>query len=290
MLLITQSGYEKSHGQDDSALYEQRAEDRITVECGELVGPANLRCANEIRNAEAQAYLSQQDLKAQRESAQWGFWMTAVSGLSVLFTGIGIFLLRHTLHESIVANLASQEANAIMRQESRPWLDFTLVSGLLKYRESPRLEDSVAIELEIEVTNFGHSPAVNVYAICGVFISDKMLGGRWMYRKMVENLNPAKTSGSAVFPGSPNAKVEKWFREIDGIVEYPHERDSRPIVSWYLLVCVVYKSVGGDSHLTCKAYHANPPDEFYKYRAAIIGSPDADANGGVGGASNEVYA
>ena len=104
--------------------------------------------------------------------AQWAMALFALMG--VIISGWAVWLLKKTLDATVIAvregekatsasleaASAAREANQIMRDEQRPWLDIIASpSGQLTYMPD---SDTIAIPFDITVKNMGKSPAFNV--------------------------------------------------------------------------------------------------------------------------------
>lgn len=81
---------------------QHAAEAQQTIEraCAGLEPPALTKCIEEIVKASQEAERSEYDLAAQEAMARWAGWMVAVTGLTFLITGLGVFLVWSTLLET----------------------------------------------------------------------------------------------------------------------------------------------------------------------------------------------
>ena len=166
LLMMAASVYDERSKQGDAYDYEDRAKERIAVECMEVLGSLLAQCANEIANAEAENYRSYQDLKAQEQTAKWAFFMAVFAAASTVITAVGIVLVRQTLHQTVEANRAAQDAVEVTRQigrlQTQAYVSFH--KTVTHYAFPPTGDIFLAIKVLFK--NTGNSPGKIIYGLC----------------------------------------------------------------------------------------------------------------------------
>lgn len=111
------------------------------------------------------------DLQAQRDMARWAFWMVIISGVGVVITGAGVWLVRETLVHTAAQSAAAAAQTEIARKEfrysRRPIITVTItddnIEQLEDFFDAPEnyvpTFDSVP-EIGFELKNVGEGPAI----------------------------------------------------------------------------------------------------------------------------------
>lgn len=119
--------------------------------------------------SERKEWREEQDLKAQRQMAEWAFWAVMAGLGSVAITGVGVILIALTLDETRKAVVVSAEGTKAAKQaveltrkahitEQRPWLAVRAV----KMDRSILSQDVISAFIWIRFTNIGKTPALSV--------------------------------------------------------------------------------------------------------------------------------
>tara|TARA_R110001606_G_scaffold88649_2_gene199636 strand:+ start:23410 stop:24351 length:942 start_codon:yes stop_codon:yes gene_type:complete len=106
------------------------------------------------------------DLNAQRDMAEWAFWLLVLTGLGLSVTIVGtiglywqIMLTRKAVEDTGLATDAMLAANEIAKAAQRPWLKIEILSiGPVERRR----RDVFFIHHSLKISNTGHSPALFV--------------------------------------------------------------------------------------------------------------------------------
>lgn len=203
--------YKQSGDYDGRA--QQHAADALQVVGDAAVPPvAALQAPPANPEPDREEWRSEQDLQAQRDMAYWAMVVAIASGLSVVVTAFGVWYVRQTLEATRatvgdVAKTAEEavEANRIMREDRRPWVDIEF-NGIEDFRWTPR---SVAM-VRLKVENVGKTPVgsgrffVELHAGTGRTSIDHLIDEfRARYQKgLVSGL------GIKLMPGRPQENVE----------------------------------------------------------------------------------
>lgn len=169
---ITESEYERH-----SDAYARHAQEDIQERCLLSEPVAQAECIREVVEATREDERAERDLIAQSEMALWAFWMLIVTGVTAAVTGIGVYYVRSTLMQAgetnraaVAAAEAANEANRIMRAESRPWIsiDQNVMCDFI-YEEG---SDRCNIWWQYTLTNKGKMPAHNISVSWGIYRYD----------------------------------------------------------------------------------------------------------------------
>lgn len=106
-------------------------------------------CPDEQSTAEADAQRSDEDLRAQREMADWAFVVALTSSIGLVFSGAGIGLIYVTFS-------AAREANGIARESAERQLRAYLVVGSVSV---PSFKVGKPMHIRVALTNVGQTPA-----------------------------------------------------------------------------------------------------------------------------------
>ena len=148
--------YEAVYHQYATSKARNAAEQEFQEKCTSLATAEEIRaCFGNAVNSARETQRAEEDLYAQKQMAQWAFWILLVTGfigvVTIAITIVGIYFVVQTL-------VATQKANAIMREEQRPWLKVSV--------EATRFvvigEGRVCIHTGWTIENVGKTPALNV--------------------------------------------------------------------------------------------------------------------------------
>lgn len=248
------SVYDERSKQGDTYDYEERAKERIAVECTDVSGSFLAQCANEIANAEAENYRSYQDLKAQEQTAKWAFFMTVFAAASTAITAVGIVLVRQTLHQTVEANRAAQDAIEVTRQigrlQTQAYVSFhhTMLHFLFEG------EGVTSLQVKVVLKNTGQSPAKIIYGFCDVrFVPDTSTRmDTWQWRDPIARLDIPMGSDETRWILSSPMPIEHVVRSMQGglrlgvvgCVEYTDVFDGPPRTAEFAVVIVFSDDLG----------------------------------------------
>ena len=245
----TRSEYERH-----SDAYAHQAQEDIQERCLLIEPVAQVECIREVVQATREDERAERDLIAQSEMALWAFWMLIVTGVTAAVTGIGVYYVRSTLMQAgetnraaVAAAEAANEANRIMRSESRPWIaieqnvkcDFIYEEGGSKCE----------IWWEMTLTNKGKTPAHNVSITEGIYRYDWGFIGAG--RQGVEDVvNRAKRKPFFDIPVIFTSESKPWATHGGSQIRGEDEG------TIFLCVCVLYSldPSGHEQVLTAQAF------------------------------------
>lgn len=237
-----QDGAQDAHDSQGADRYTERAEQRISIECPELVGAARSECTSRIMAAAEDARRSQQDLEAQQAMARWSLWMTIAAFVSVWVAGLGIYYIRQTLDQTIKANQAAQAGVVTMRNEQRPWV---LLGQIRAIYHNDHAVHGECVRFDILFQNFGASPAVSVGVAYNAWPESEG-GGVYIRFGIREPSANAVVPPGFTFPAAPfylkgNDIAAFWNREIrvvfDVLGRYSFPDGSAEAGTRYLIQC-----------------------------------------------------
>lgn len=208
--------------------YEDTKQDNLRA-CVGREGGATIECVAEaIESAQDQSD-SRQDLYAQRDMANFAFWLLVFTGLTFGVTGLGVFFVKRTLdatveavNKSVDATIAMVRANEIAENAQRPWID---IGVRLDSVEHPN-ENSITFDFEVTFTNTGQMLAESCNYMVKQIPMDRdylahMRG--WIDKFELEDkpldtvLVPGQTSGWATSAGHAIEvlpwEVREWYRK-----------------------------------------------------------------------------
>jgi hypothetical protein len=137
------------------------AEDKFRGEmCREFSTVEDIRgCFDKAIKATRETQRSEEDLYAQKQMAQWAFWLLLLTGfvgiVSIAITSVGTYFLIKTVGVGIKANSLARET---MIAQTRPWLQIKQV----KIKKMEITNNRIFLDVDVEVKNVGHSPALGV--------------------------------------------------------------------------------------------------------------------------------
>jgi hypothetical protein len=205
----------------------------------------------EIGYAGSQSDADRNDTGSDQEGMFWGWRGPLITSADTLaqwvmmaFTVVAAGLLWWTLK-------GTNTTIRLMRNEQRPWLDFTIQNGLVRCERRAGQDPEVFIDIDIVAENFGSSPAVDVCAHIGILTKGTLIVGRSAYAVFIANyLEKGWVASGVVFPGRTAVVGEQWHRKPERQVAPPSSEDaggavSLPTENWRLMVCVLYRSSNG---------------------------------------------
>lgn len=214
---------------------------------------------------------NEENLKAQRETANWAYAMTWIAFFSLLATFGGIFFVRENLLEMQKGRAVTERAVRVSERAiniaERPWLSVSVkIASPLVFRD-----EEGTIAFDFIVINHGKTPAT------AVEVRPHLTVGRDSYfNRLKQTVALAKQRrpittiafGHKAFPGQPlHFQIQMTLRrdEIEAYFTANPSTYSIIYVTATLSGCVVYDSVLGDrNHVT----------EF------ILGLAQRDSSGG----------
>lgn len=154
---IFATGYSKAahriEAQNYASQYPADTNERIAA-CPTESVVALRKCIEEVVASAREDQRSEQDLNAQRDMAEWAWWLLVISFATLIVSGFGLLALLKTINQG-------QEANDIARTafigELRPWVDVEVVSVSMSAKS-----DTFELDVDFKVTNRGKTPALKV--------------------------------------------------------------------------------------------------------------------------------
>lgn len=246
--------HESSH--KISAAYQANAEDDRKVASEKIAQKCNDMNFIRFRNCiygEIESYYRDQatneDLQAQQDKADWAYFLLIATIFSVSLSVIGLAVLVISLRQTGKALKdgrktadAAREANKIMRDEQRPWIDFSLPKfGRFQQQQGTNIVSFS--DFPISVENFGGSPALNVWAVGGCIKTNKGLDIAAEIKRVVSEHKsnwPDHKIGKTIFPNAEPIKMQIGLghRQIVDITETPEPNVSE---SNFLILALVYR-------------------------------------------------
>lgn len=213
-----------------------------------------------------------QDLQAQQDMAFWSMWMVVASGITILVTGIGVYLVWQTLEETRQAVVdtsrmtkAAEEANAIAadahRRSARAYL--AVIYGDLTIEKGKKARFAASI------SNYGQTPAREVALVSIAIVADGEPSFEWpdVTREKVRGVMPSNT----IHPNEPTMS--------DAVTTDPISEEDWNLIKTgrkciYARHMVFYKDVFGEEHVTCTAIEFSGTDciEMQAHRKSVKGN------------------
>lgn len=156
-------------GRDEVSAHEhyQVVKDSALAACVDTDPTALRKCVIEAAETAQNQSEARQDLYAQQDMSRWAFWMTIISGLTMLMTGVGIVWIRDTLVETRRAVDSADDAVRVTREigvaQISPYLSIV--------RASAFVDEQCGICFRVQVKNSGQTPAKNVHVIVSVWVN-----------------------------------------------------------------------------------------------------------------------
>ena len=250
VLLFSDFGISKN-AERRSAEFVRMGAARTKIDCQiALNNPTKPLCGQSVDDQVRSQIRSEEELAAQKLSAQWTR-IAGISALAALLTGfIGIILVYRTFKET-------QKSNEISTNSQRPWIsvDFTPIDVCCV------TDSAVHFSGNITVSNVGNTSAIHVKIDPGVFAGH--MGANDNFESFI-SVRRERTGISDGFVLAPNEQTvhrmkfrlsKKQFK-----IEDNGEIDAYP----KLFVVVDYSSLDGHSYQTGKGFQISHlrPDKF----------------------------
>jgi hypothetical protein len=163
------SGYKEAETQHYQTEYAERTDERVS-RCFNGADPPR-ECVEEAVRDNYEQQRAESDLNAQRNMADWAFWLLVVSSAGLGGTSIGtaflawqVMLTREAVEDTSQATRAMNRQNELAEAAQRPWLTVEVESiGPLWDFEDNWPEDGWNLDFEVSVRNVGNSLAVFTY-------------------------------------------------------------------------------------------------------------------------------
>lgn len=163
--LGSNSGFRQSETQHYQTEYAADTEQRI-ASCFEDTSVKPRDCVEKAIKGNHENQRNEADLNAQRDMADWAFWLLIVSSLSLGVTAVGtaflawqVQLTREAVTDTGEATEAMKRQNTISEQSLRPWIVLSL-----EYDFAIVGENEITFYCDLKVKNIGKSPAYHVAA------------------------------------------------------------------------------------------------------------------------------
>jgi hypothetical protein len=151
-------GFYDAEANGYAAQYHSATEQRIN-DCLRQRRPPNTaaRCVEEAANAGHEEQRAEQNLDAQRQMADWAWWLLVVTVVQTPITLVGILLLLRNIQQADAANEISRQA---MMAENRAWVEIvpTFTLGGVKFTD----DGQMFLNTSFSVRNIGKTVALNV--------------------------------------------------------------------------------------------------------------------------------
>jgi hypothetical protein len=202
------------------------ASEKFKIECSKLASAEDIRrCFERVLESAREPQRAEEDLRAQKEMAQWAYWMVIASGFIgvtiVGIAGVGVYWAKQTwdlqraattaatqaADAAVKASDASIEANALQRDmfitENRPWLcleSISVAAPLVWEGGHARMKFKLCLQ------NFGRSVATDVHIRTTIDVDPE--SALWCTAKRLEGEEQAAqytalATGFNVIPGKP---------------------------------------------------------------------------------------
>jgi hypothetical protein len=168
-------GFHEAEAQNYAAQYPADTDERIS-NCPTDSVTAFRECVEEAVSDARDAQLSESDLNAQREMAEWAKWLTIISLVTLFVSALGLWALLRTIQQGRDGLMRAHEANEIARNAQRPWLSIKDISvrvgAIQKTKEDEMWPDyqgegpeyQIDLVVKVTVANTGSEPALRVKA------------------------------------------------------------------------------------------------------------------------------
>jgi hypothetical protein len=191
----TLGGGQEHSQQEATNWYQDRAEQRIAIECLGLSGASLSQCANEITESAERDQRSQSDFEAQARMARATDYMAWAAFLSVGVAVVGIYFIKRTLDETARASAAAYDAVKTTREmgEAQVRAYLTIKEMMLGFNDS-----YTSPQVKMTLVNTGQSPARDVEVVLGFSFFPKVEGPL------------------ADLPELSERRVRWWFDDVTG--------------------------------------------------------------------------
>jgi len=178
IIIESRSYRERVYHEYATAEADADAQGKFAIECSKLATVEEVRqCFEDVIESSREPQRAEEDLYAQKQMAQWAYWLFVVSSLiGVMSVGVaigGVYwvhrtwqLQRRATEESTKATLAAVEANKFQRRafvaEQRAWIPIRQ-QDISIYRPLRWQGDSANLTIQIVIRNTGQYPAQAVW-------------------------------------------------------------------------------------------------------------------------------
>lgn len=239
--------------------HHENAAEYISRTCIDTERPAFDVCVKEAIKTSGEYARAEKDLSAQQNMADWARYMLIATIFSVAVTGFGVWLLKKTLDQGNEISDAALEANRIMREEQRPWVDFTVGQGTVA-----DVSGKISFGPEIKAENFGKSLAIRVAGTITAGQTASALPGvkdlheilKSSFGKGIGNLN--------LTPSKRDVVTDLWKDPFKRIVADKGKRWAVSI-GQHVVICVVYQDSFGNKFGTAKRFNLIQDQESGNY-------------------------
>ena len=241
----------------NSKQYSESTNDRIAASCAGLEGAALVECIRQEVEATSDHRRSEYDLSAQQDMADYAFWLVWISVATVAVTSLGVWFVKRTLdatfaavEDTSAATNAMQEANAILREEQRPWIQFEILDFGLRHGHESDGSAFPWFTPTVKFKNWGRSPAFFVTLDIAIEYSDgfNMAMVAKFLAKRADNIMASSTT---VFPGAEVILDQVGTSISDPALLQP-DGEIPPSMA-YLIVVATYRN-GESQFVTTKVF------------------------------------
>jgi len=224
-------------------------------------------CVYEIVKTTNDAQRAEEDLSAQKDMAEWAFWMLTVSGLGIALTVVGIYFVRENLREMQLQRAighsaveAAKESNTVARK-----IGEAQVRAYVVCEEANCKTTKNTIELWIKLKNYGQTPAKNIQieSYLQASASDPQGNPSWRFR----NYKTIKMEGRApnIAAGASDFGLVIWMIGVG--LEGREAETIRTIIDERLEVhptCKLsFDDVFGENHTTEFVLNLSSPNMIF---------------------------
>lgn len=240
------SGFKEAETKHYQTEYAASTDERISS-CFEGVASPR-ECVEEAIRDNHEHQRNEADLEAQRNMADWAFWLLVVSTGSLGVTAIGtaflawqVKLTREAVEDTSKATDAMMRQNEIAEAAQRPWLKLT-VDAFATF--DPDAGSSPVIKLPVSVQNYGAEPAVSVHRAMALIHTASGINVINEVERFVQERTPkGKGNGPSVYPTEAK-KIETRMSFMTKIEEARDQTSptEQHVAFHTLLVGVYYQS------------------------------------------------
>ena len=233
------------------------------------------RCVEEAINSDHEEQRSEHNLDAQRQMADWAWWLLIVNAVQTPVTMIGILLLLRNIQQAEAANEISRQA---MIAENRAWMEivpnFTL--GDFRYQEDNGGE--FRINTIGTIQNIGKTVALNVgYTIALIpdptFLTETSAVAEFRHG-LLSRWGPVDTY--SVFPGRdlPREVETGALAESIRVTNFPDREAFMPALCIGIRYNTIFDREGDPPHITLEVVslrrlHEGRPSRVFVGRDTI---------------------
>jgi hypothetical protein len=237
-------GFYDAEANGYSRQYQAATEQRVS-DCFRQRQPpsAAANCVEKAIDASHEEQRAEHNLDAQRQMADWAWWLLIVTALQTPITLVGIVLLLRNIQQADAANEISRQA---MTAENRAWIEIEILSlGDLRY-----VEENFRLTVKFRFRNIGKSVALNVVPEA-TLIGEPTIGERTIGETSTEldqilrrlKGRPSKLMAQNLFPGRESPEQE-WDTTVKAddvqLVAGDHKSELYPLC---LVLGVQYNTI-----------------------------------------------